>query len=338
MIHKARRTDIPVLLLHNVDPQWDTHEIEQALMDAKIMKNALSREGHLVVDVQVNSRELRDLIKPYDPDKYIVLNWCEEIPGCPKSDIDVVALLTEMSYTYTGPPADVLALTWDKKATKEILQKNGVTTPVGRVVSLDQVDEWTCFPSIVKPSCEHCSIGVTEEAIITNRQDLRERIRYVEDVFKQPALVEDFIEGREFHVTLWGNKQTEMLPPAEMDFSGLTNRERHLCTYDSKFNPGSEDYEKIELVIPAPLDQDQFAQIERLAHKCYKTIGCRDYARIDLRLRDNTFYVLDVNPNADLSPETSSVYAAAAKGITYGEFTSRLVNLAAERHPIFGAS
>lgn len=337
MLHAIRRTDLPVLLLHNVDPLWSADEIESALTAVKAITEALNMEGHPVFDLQVKSNDLQETLKPYDPEGYIVLNWCEELPGCPKSDADVAAILTAKSYAYTGSPPEVLALSWHKMTVKETLRRNGIATPFGRLLSLADIDQWTCFPAIVKPSLEHCSIGVTAKAIVFNQQELRERIGYVEEVLKQPALVEDFIDGREFHVSLWGNGQIEMLPPAEMDFSAFADIRRHLCTYDSKFIPGSEDFEKIEIVIPALLDDYQYELMRQIAYSSYQVLGCRDYARIDLRLRNNTFYVLDINPNADLSADTSMVYAAASKGITYGEFASGLVNLAAQRHAIFGA-
>jgi D-alanine-D-alanine ligase len=147
--------------------------------------------------------------------------------------------------------------------------------------------------------------------------------------------VEDFIDGREFHVTLWGNGGVAMLPPAEMDFSAFDNVRDRLCTFDSKFNPSSVHFEKIELRVPAPLDELEYARLRDTAVRAYKVVGCRDYGRIDLRLRNGIFYVLDVNPNADFSPDTSLVYAAEAAGFTYGAAGSQLANFAAQRHPLF---
>ncbi|MBN1380849.1 MAG: hypothetical protein JXA41_04155 [Deltaproteobacteria bacterium] len=338
MIHAVRRTDLPVLLLHNIDPSWKCNEIDQAMEDVNLMKEALSGEGHPVVDLQITSPDLAAALKPFDPDEYIVLNWCEELPGYPKSDADVAAVLKSRSYAYTGSPPEVLAFSWDKAAVKNLLQKNNIATPAGRVLSSQRTDEWEYFPAIVKPSLEHCSVGVSAQAIVFDRKELRERIGYVEDVLKQPALVEDFIMGREFHVALWGNGQIEMLPPAEMDFSAFEDMRWHICTYDSKFTPGSEDFEKIEIIVPASLEESEYLKLMQTVHWAYRLFGCRDYARIDLRLQDDIFYVLDINPNADLSPDTSMIYAAQSKGITYGEFVSRLVNLAAQRHVIFRAS
>ena len=259
-------------------------------------------------------------------------------PTQSKSEVDVVALLEDLSFTYTGSPSQVLALSWDKVAVKRILREKGVSTPRGEVLSVAEAARWDCFPAIVKPSREHGSTGVTADAVVTDTRELQARIAYVEKNYRQPALVEDFIEGREIHATIWGNGRLEMLPPAEMGFSAFIETRRHLCTYDSKFKPGTEDFEKIDVIVPAPLDDRQIRQLEKLSVGVYRAIGCRDYARIDLRLRGDTFYVLDINPNADLSPDTSTVFAAAAKGRSYGQFISGLVGLAAHRHPVFSTA
>jgi D-alanine-D-alanine ligase len=120
-----------------------------------------------------------------------------------------------------------------------------------------------------------------------------------------------------------------------MDFSAFDSVKDRLCTFDAKFTPGSTHYEKIEMRIPASLNQTQLSCLNRTAINAYRAAGCRDYARIDLRMENNLYCVLDVNPNADFSPDTSLVYAAEAAGLSYGVIASYLVNLAAQRHPLF---
>ena len=111
-----------------------------------------------------------------------------------------------------------------------------------------------------------------------------------------------------------------------------------MCTYDSKFTPGSAHYEKITLQLPAALSTSQYNRLEQTAIKAYRIIGCRDYARVDIRLRNDRFYVLDINPNADISSDTSLVSAAETAGYCYGALSSLLVNFAAERHPRFASN
>jgi len=337
MTSGKRRTDLSVLLLHNVDPCWEASEIEAAIGAVEKMKSALRREGHSVIDVPVDTSDLIGTLKPFSPNAYIVFNWCEELPGVSRSDVTVTQVLEQLRFAYTGSPPQVLSFSWDKPGVKTLLAENKVPTPRWQLFSAPESDGWSCFPAIVKPAFEHCSNGITTRAVVLNARELTARIAFVREEFKQPAIVEDFIDGREFHVTLWGNGTVEMLPVAEMDFTAFDDLRDRLCTFDSKFTPGSLHYEKIELRIPALLEESQIRTLKRIALRAYRILGCRDYARIDLRLRNGIFYVLDVNPNADLSPETSTVYAAQAAGLTYGGIGSRLIGFAARRHPSAGS-
>lgn len=329
-----RRTDLAVLLLHNLDPMWEATEMTAVNASVRAMTSALRQEGHSVIEVPVTHQDLEKILKPFSPEKYIVLNWCEELPGIPHSDAMVAEILENLNFAYTGASSRILSLSWDKAAVKMLLSQRDIPLPRWQLLSDRDPGDWDCFPAIVKPAHEHCSFGISAEAVVMNTEDLIGRIAFVRDAFQQPAIVEDFIDGREFHVTLWGNRRVEMLPPAEMDFAAFNNLRDRLCTFDSKFKPGSPHYEKIDMRIPAKLTGKETRRLKRTALLAYQVTGCRDYARIDLRLRDGIFHVLDVNPNADLTQETSMVYAAAKIGLSYGAVGSHLINLAARRHRV----
>jgi len=322
-------------MLHNLDPAWGDAGMADAVETVEKLKSELSEEGHPVVVAQVVDHALGEVLRPYSPDEFVIFNWCEELPGLPRSDNRVAEILEDLNFAYTGSSPQVLAFSWDKAATKALLIENGIPTPDGRLVAPEEVDGWDRFPAIVKPAMEHCSLGISTDAVVMDRHELRERVLFVRNKFNQPALVEDFIDGREFHVTLWGNGMIHALPAVEMDFGAFDNIRDRLCTFDSKFTPGSEHYENIEMRIPAPLDESQLAGLYRTAIRAYKAMGCRDYGRIDMRSGNGHYYVLDINPNADFSPDTSTVYAAEASGLSYGAMASWLVNLAALRHPLF---
>jgi D-alanine-D-alanine ligase len=336
MAEERRRTDLPVLLLHNLDDTWEPADFERALEDIDHLETALRAEGHPVINVPVYDADLEGSLRNYDPKDFIVLNWCEELPGVPRSEALVAEALEDLMYTYTGSTPAVLAVSWDKEKVKRLLDQSGLPTPLWRIFDLPQSDGWNRFPAIVKPTHEHASACVTPEAVVLTPEKLHDRIAYVIENYDQPALVEDFIDGREFHVTLWGDDAIEMLPPAEMDFGAFENVQDRLCTFDSKFSPGSRHYDQIGLRLPAPLDEREMRTLETVAQAAYQIIGCRDYARLDIRLRDGIFFVLDVNPNPDISSETSIVYAAQAAGYSYGSMMSRMLNLAARRHPVYG--
>ncbi len=332
----ARRSDIPILLLYDLDPTWPSVDLEDAVQAVAQLETALREVGHPVVSLPVCHADLAQHLHPFRPAECIVLNWCESLPGIPRSEALVARKLAALGFTYTGSTAAVLSLCWDKPRVKRLLEQGGIPTPRWRVYHEPQAGDWDCFPAIVKLAWEHCSYGITGRSVVWTRRELEEQIAYVLEAFGQPALVEDFIDGREFHVSLWGNGHVQVLPPAEMDFTAFEDPRRRLCDFDAKFTPGSPAYEHIRVLVPAPLSREEQAYLERVSLATYHRVGCRDYARLDIRLRDGVFYVLDVNPNPDISADTSTALAAAEAGYSYGELGSRLVYLAAARHPLLG--
>ncbi len=331
------RTDYPVLLLYNLDPSWPAQDREESYQAMEKLEGDLQQQGHPVTPLCLEDDDLAAKLAAYDPADYLVFNWCEEIPGLPRSAAETARRLEAMGFTFTGADSQALVLAQDKRLVKSVLRRSAVPTPAWKIYESSAENGWQRFPAIVKPAFEHCSFGVTREAVVCSPQELRRRIEYVLDVFSQPALVEEFIDGREFHVTVIGNGTLQVLPPAEMDFSAFDDVRDRLCTYESKFDPQSLPYNAIRLCLPAPLTAEEQAKLERVSVAAYRATNCRDYARMDIRLKNGVFYVLDVNPNADLTPEASSALAAEAAGYSYGRLGSWLVNLAAQRHPVFGA-
>ena len=306
-----------------------------AMQDVSALGDAMKTLGHPVELVAVEDIQLADRLQAYGPRDHIVFNWCEEIPSVPRSEPEAAAVLERLGFVFTGSPSRVLAGSHDKPGIKRLLEARRIPTPPWTVFDAPGSDGWDVFPAIVKAAHEHCSIGISPESVVTSRAELESRVAYVLREHGQPALVEEFIDGREFHVSAWGNGTVTVLPAAEMDYVGLTDIRDRLFTFEAKYVPGSRLYETIELRVPAELDPAARTELERIVLCAYRTTGCRDYGRIDLRMRDGTFYVIDVNPNPDINPLTSLTYAAAEAGYSYGELGSRIVNLAAARHPVF---
>lgn len=320
-----------VLLLYNVDPSWPQKDILDALSQARTILEALSEKVPRVREVRVEDQLLAMRLSAFDPREWIVLNWCEEIPGLERSEHLVPVVLETLGFHYTGSPGDVLALSWEKTAIKTLLAKMGIPTPAWKTFEIPDQHDWRVFPAIVKPAREHCSIGLTPQSVVMDIVELCRQVERVVEELRQPALVEDFIDGPEFHVTLWGNGLVEMLPPAEMDFSCFQDPRERLCTFDSKFEPGSRHYEGIQVRIPARLSPEQRGELEEVVRRAYLAVGCRDYARLDVRMRDGVFYVLDVNPNPDLAADTTMALCAEQIGYSYGAMLQRLIDLALER-------
>jgi len=329
--------NIPVVLIYNINPEWTKKEKEEVVKLSEELKDALAEESHPVELLALEDDNIELLLTPFNPLECIVFNWCESMPGADHSEWLVAKKLEEMGFTFTGAASKALALAQDKYRVKKILDETTVPSPAWEIVHSPRVNNWGKYPAIVKPVNEHCSEGISSDSVALNHEELKIIIREIVERYRQTVLVEDFIDGREFHVTLWGNEEIEMLPVAEMDFSFFPCVKDRLCTYESKFVAGTKHYEKIKTLLPAPLSEDEKVSLEKVCKDAYLATGCRDYARFDVRLRDGIFYVLDVNPNADISADASMACAAQIAGLSYGQMASRIVRLAAKRHPVWAA-
>jgi D-alanine-D-alanine ligase len=330
------KTSLPVLMLYNLNPEWSLEDIDESRKVMQTLAGAMREEGHPVTEVCLENKDLSGLLRPFSPDNTIIFNWCEEIPGIPHSYDLIAQTLEELGFTFTGADSKALSFSQDKRLVKQRLDDRSIGTPRWQIFPSTSGDGWMHFPAIVKPALDHCSLGVTREAVVWSAEALASRIEYIIDSFHGPALVEEFIDGREFHVTVVGNGRLHVLPIAEMDFSAFDDTNDRLCTYESKFNPQSRAYKLIKLCLPAQLTNEEEEGLTKIALEGFRAADCRDYARLDIRLRNGICYILDINPNADISPDTSPALAAERAGLTYGKFGSLLVNLASRRHPIFG--
>lgn len=325
-----------VLLLYNLDPGWNTLEINDARKSTRIVYESLRSEGIETFPEELTHPDLGRILARHNPDETIIFNLCEALPGIPHSESRALEIIENCGFTYTGNMPEVIEMSYDKQRVKGVIASLGIRIPCGAVLAPEEAADWTLFPAIVKPSHEHCSLTITEKSVVYDPASLKQQILVVNNELKQPALVEDFIDGREFHVSVWNNDSPEVLPPAEMDFSAFCEARERLCTYDSKFIPGSAHYDKIETLIPAPLDEALLKKLEDKVLKAWRGFGCLDYARFDFRLRDDKFYLLDINPNNDISLDTSFALAAEMSGYSYSRMVKRIVMMAAERHPVFG--
>lgn len=324
--------EIPVILIYNIDPGWKKEEKEEAITISEKMGKALRDVGHPTEYVSIEDEKIADKLFAYSPDDWIIFNWCESIPGISHSEWMVASKLEALGFTFTGADAKALLLSQDKHRIKNMLQEAGIPTPEWILLERPETVDWEKYPAIVKPVYEHCSEGIDAGSVVLSAAEAQARIAKIREQYRQPVLLEDFIDGREFRVAILGNDFLEVLPVAEMEFSHFKSAKERLCGYEAKFVPGSEHYEKIETLLPAPLSADELNKLSDICKKAYRTTECRDYARLDVRYRDGVFYVLDVNPNADLSFDASMACAAESAGISYGEMGSRIVRMALSRH------
>lgn len=325
------RTDLPVLLLTDVNPRWLPEEIQERMAATRILLQSMREVGHPATSIYMETEDLPESLFGYRPSEVIVFNLCDEVPGIPRSCALAALKLEECGFTFTGSDSRALVLGQDKRQILRLLYKHGVNVPKWEEYTSPDNVTWKTFPAIVKPAFEHCSYGIARESVVQTHPELAARIQYVLDEFQQPALVEDFIDGREFHVGVIGNDPPTVLPPAEIDYSAFADIHDRLCTYESNYDKTSLAYQVTTPKLPVELSDEQLSLMDAMVLRAYQITGCRDYARMDIRLCAGVFYILDVNHNPDIGPQTSIVLGAERVGLSYGQFGSFLVNLAAQR-------
>jgi D-alanine-D-alanine ligase len=327
---------IPVILIYNINPEWSEEEKKEAVCASEQLGQALKEVGHRTICLPIENVDLENRLSKFDPYEYIVFNWCEILPGIIHSEWMVAEKLEKLGFIFTGADSQKLLLSQDKNRVKEMLRQSGIPTPEWALFTQPTDCRWEKYPAIIKPVNEHCSEGIDADSVVLSPEEARARIDGILEKYQQPVLMEDFVDGREFHVAVWGNEKLEVLPAVEMDFSYFKNVKERLCSYEAKFIAGSKHYEKIETLVPAPLSKKELNMLNKVCEDAYSVTGCRDYARFDVRLRNGIFYILDVNHNADISLDASMACAAQAAGLSYGEMVSNIVCLAAKRHSVWG--
>lgn len=274
-------------------------------------------------------------LKAMQPD--IIFNMVECLGDDAIHEMHVAGIYELLGFSYTGAGPYTLGTCLDKARTKEILSFNGVRTAKFMLVDdsekLSPDDLNLRFPIIVKPSAEDASVGIENDSIVHNFSDLKKRVDLMIDRFAAPALVEEYIEGRELNVAILGNDPPMVLPISEIDFSGLPPHKPKIVTYDAKWMEGTDEFEGTKGVCPASLPPDVEAEVKEISLKAYKLMGCRDYARVDIRLsKDNKPFVLEVNPNPDLSDDAGFYRSARTYGLTYTAVVGKIVEFAIKRN------
>jgi D-alanine-D-alanine ligase len=325
---KKRAKDLdfkPVFSLQGNDP----------ISDFEGMAKALRKVGYEAYTLNVMDN-LNVFIKDYEKNKPdIVFNLVELYKDQPRLEMSFTGAFELLNVTYTGAPPLALGTCQNKTLTKRILSSLGIRTPRYKIIK-EMEDSFRLglhYPLIVKPAWEDASVGIDNESIVYNVDALKKRVEFVFNSFKQPALVEEFITGRELNVAVFGDRELKVLPISEIDFSMMPDNLHPIVSYQAKWDPMHEAYHKTIPVCPARLPEDIRIEAESMALQCFRAVGCRDYARVDMRLskEDNKLYVLEVNPNPDLQEGAGFMRSAKHAGITYKKALKMIVDLAVKR-------
>ena len=350
---KKRKTSVVVLYNHigedpyerlkHVDPTKLEFKPEYPIKVSTITEEyedivkALRRAGYRARSVNLKNdlKRLERLLRRSRPD--VIFNLVEFFHDDSELETAVAAVFDLYRIPYTGSPPFALGLCLRKGITKRVLQDHGVPTPRFRILYEPKVPKrlGLKYPLIVKPAWEDASAGLDKNSVIRDPENLQLLIEQVKRVYTEygAVMIEEFIEGRELHISVWGNDDPEVLPAVEFDFSKLPPDHPPIISYAMKWNPLEEVYHQVDTICPAPLERKVLRRIETVAIRAYEATECCDYARLDIRLKDGKPYVLEVNPNPDLTEGVSFMDSAEQAGYSFSEAVAHIAELALERKP-----
>lgn len=267
-----------------------------------------------------------------------VFNIAEGLHGVSR-EAQVPAMLEFLQIPYLGSDPLTLATCLDKARTKEVLAYNGVRTASFVVIrSIDDLDDARVrFPLIVKPLHEGSSKGIYNSCVARNSEELEREVRTILDVYGEPALVEEFLPGREFTVALLGNGDAvRPLPIVEISFDALPAGMNPIYSYEAKWIWDRSDDPLEIFACPARIDPALAQEIRDLCVRTYRVLGCRDWSRIDVRCdAAGRPHILEINPLPGIlpRPEDNSCFpkAARAEGMTYAQLINAVLDIAMER-------
>jgi D-alanine-D-alanine ligase len=304
--------------------------------DVQEVYEALKKAGHSPVFLRVDGTR-ESLLELAKSESDLIFNLVESFAGDDRQDTNVAAVIELLGRRFTGSGANGLYLAQDKALAKKIFTFHGIHTPYfttvyrGRTEHSHDIE----FPVIVKPAREDGSIGIHFGAVCGSIKELMERIDYIHAEFDTPALIEEFIEGRELYVGVLGNGKPEALPVIELDLSKLPEGTPKIAGAEVKWEEDTEAYKKTKPFFPDDLDEATVTKLQETAVQAYQALQLRDYGRIDFRLdKDGQPHVLEVNPNPYLSTTAEFAMAAKKSGRTYAGLIGEIVEMAMARYGV----
>jgi D-alanine-D-alanine ligase len=282
-----------------------------------------------IVGVEGELKVIREVVEYWKP--HLVFNLLEEFDGIAVYDQNVVSYLELLKLPYTGCNPQGLILSRNKALAKKILAFHRipvpkfVTYPIGKKrIGLPKFG----FPMIVKSLTEEASLGISQASVVYTHEKLRERVRFVHQAVETDAMVEQFIEGRELYVGVLGNFRIQLFPIWELKFSEPDSLQHNIATAKVKWDPKYQKKHNITSGKAEALGSELETKIFSLCKRTYQVLGLSGYARIDLRLDARGIpFILEANPNPDISRQEDFSQAAKVGGLKYEELISKIISL-----------
>ncbi len=330
-------------ILYNLSEGARTGEGLERTADAEIPYilrdvQAILEKRHTVIPIRF-SPEVYYYLKEGNVD--IVFNLCEGFGNDNLGEAYVAGLLEQLHLPFTGSGFFPLSLCMDKARTKEVLQYHKLPTPDFSVIrELEDIDACRVpLPAIIKPLHEDASIGISQDSVVDSRSKMTEKALWVFSEYKQPVLIEEYVDGRELNVSLIGNAEDlTVLPIGEILFDLPPDYHRIVC-YEAKWVKESVPYNNTPVVCPAELEPSLAGRVSEISRAAFKITECKDYARVDIRVRSTGTaadagepYIIEVNPNPGKYIDCGFVRSAMTSGLSYEQLCYKLLEVAMDRY------
>jgi D-alanine-D-alanine ligase len=255
----------------------------------------------------------------------VVFNLCEGVGGVSRLEYPVASAIELTGVPFTGASPWTMTICHRKPVLNAVLQAHGLPVPRWTVAGNDDRDTEFLLPAIVKPAAEDASIGIEQGSIVATPEALRRRTR---DMRARHGLVmvQEYVPGREFNVGFVGD---HVLPVSEIDFSAMPDDAWPIVSFAAKWHADSAEYAGTQPICPAPIDETYRRRLVDIASAAWQTVEGRGYGRVDLRVdRDGQPWVLEVNPNPDLSTDAGLANMARVYGWAYEDLVLEIVEAA----------
>lgn len=328
-----RRIDITII--HDPVPDAKGPEKRDIVVDQVLAM--LESRGHRVktFPVPTDVSEFATGLRATNPD--LVFNLSESFGDRLHHDYPIPAMLEVMDLPFTGADAGCMYMAQDKVLTKKLLNFHEVRYPEFITFAAERIEtsQNLSFPLFVKPVRADASFGIHSRSLVHNFKSLIERVTYIQENFGGEALVEQYIDGREFYLSVTGHLDPQVLSVVELDFSGLPKNAVPVASFEAKWKTRTRAYRGTKSVIADGISNELRSRLAVVAREAYLALRCRDYGRIDCRVTEGgDIYVIEVNPNPYLAKDSEFAMAAGHSGIAYPDLVELIVELAWKRRRV----
>ncbi|MEW5849450.1 MAG: ATP-grasp domain-containing protein [Myxococcota bacterium] len=324
---------LAILIIHDPGQHKDKGADKPDVVVEQIT-TVLQQKGHSVDRFPIPSdvEAFVSGVRARKPD--LIFNLAESFGDNMYQDVNVAAVLELMGIPFTGSDVGGLFMAQDKVLTKKLLAFHGVKYPEYLTFSAAHIETGgnVRFPLFVKPQRADSSLGIHAASLVQDYKSLIERVAYVHETFGGAALAEEYIEGREYYLSVIGGLDPQVLSVVELDFSGLPHGAVHVASYDAKWKARTKAYKGTKSVIAREISDELRSRLKKVAREAYLALRLRDYGRVDVRVTEaGEIYVIEVNPNPYLERGSEVAMSAADAGIAYEDLIERIVEMAWKR-------